>query len=100
MGPGEKLMIVLKTNYGFETEVPFVGLAGDRAWKWDAAHPCGVAVEYQGQGPGHGWAGMHRDARKITEGQLMGLTVIVCTSETVDDGSCIAWIEAALKGAG
>ena len=98
MGPGERLMLVLTTRYGFAAEVPFGGLDGTRRWRWDAAHPCGVVVEYFGQGPGHGWAGMHRDARKISEGQLAGLTVIVCTSETVDDGSCLDLVERALHG--
>ena len=89
MGPGEQLMAILHYVYGFETEVPFGGLSGDRKYRWDAARG-NVAVEYQGQGFGHHTAkGMARDARKISEGQLAGLTVIVCTSETVDDGSCI-----------
>lgn len=97
LGPGDKLMTVLEKVYGFATEVPFGGLDGTRAWRWDAAHRCGVCVEYQGQGFGHHTAkGMARDARKISEGQLAGLTVIVCTSATVDDGSCIELIERAL----
>lgn len=98
MGPGEKLMLALEHEYGFATEVPFGGLSGRRKWRWDAAHPSGVVCEYQGQGFGHhGPKGMARDARKLSEGQLAGLTVIVCTSETVDDGSCIELIEAALR---
>lgn len=32
----------------------------------------------------------------IAEGQLAGYTVIVCTSDSVNDGLCAEWIERAL----
>ena len=112
MGPGERLVLALTKKYGFEAEVPFYGLdewkrtAKTKAlrtpYRWDAGIPgVSLAVEYQGYGPGHHTRQkMARDARKLCEGQLSGWTVIVCTQETVDDGSCLTYIERALAELG
>lgn len=84
--------------YGFRAELPFGGLAGDRGWRWDyAIEGLRLAVEYMGKGPGHQWnAGLDRDYQKITEGQLCGWTVVICNSESVNDGRCLGYVEAAL----
>ena len=112
MGPSERLILALTQRYGFDAEVPFYGLdewkrhakskAKQTPFRWDAGRAdCHHAVEYQGEGAGHSWGrGMTRDASKLTEGQLAGWTIILCTARTVDDGSCLSYIERALHDRG
>jgi hypothetical protein len=102
----DALLTYLVHAHGFTLEVPFRGLSGTRRWRWDAARlnadeTGGVAVEYQGFGPGHQWsAGMERDMEKLSEGQLCGWTVIVCGSSSVNSGRCYELVELALADAG
>ncbi len=101
--PGDELLMYLVHAYGFVTEDPFAGIDGDRRWRWDACllgGDGGVAVEYQGKGPGHEWSGADNQWRKITEGQLCGITVVLCGSEMVNDGRCIEYVELAMQDAG
>lgn len=89
----------LVREHGFSLEVPFPGVSGEQGWRWDAARAdlC-VAFEYSGVGPGHRFnAGVTRDYRKLTEGQLAGWVVIVCNHETVNSGKCAEYIECALQ---
>jgi hypothetical protein len=82
---------------GFESEVPFKGLSGKRRYRWDFAKGK-VAVEFQGKGAGHqSYRGVERDYDKVTQGQLCGFTVIQCSAESVTDGRCQSWIEAAIQ---
>jgi hypothetical protein len=92
--------LALTHHYGFALEVPFGGLSGKRKWRWDAADTRkAIAVEYSGIGPGHRWnEGVTRDYQKITEGQLLGWTVIICNADLVNDGSCLEYVEKALEG--
>ena len=101
--PGEELLTYLYHVYGFALEVPFSGIDGDRHWRWDAClmgETGGVCVEYQGKGPGHEWAGADNQWRKVTEGQLCGITVVLCNNESVNDGRCIEYVELAMQDAG
>jgi hypothetical protein len=96
----DRLLTYLVHVHAFALEVPFKGLNGKRRWRWDAALDT-VAVEYSGFGPGHQWnAGVSSDYEKVTEGQLCGWTVIVCNSDSVNSGKCIAYVEAALAKEG
>lgn len=98
IGNSEKLMRYLGLVLGFTTEVPFAGINGTRKWRWDAARAQEkIAVEYMGYGPGHTYrAGVDRDYRKTSEGQLLGWIVILCNTESVDDGMCLRYVEQAL----
>lgn len=84
---------------GFESEVPFKGLSGKQRWRWDFLHTSSkTAVEYNGKGVGHqSYRGVERDYSKVTEGQLCGFLVVQCSAESVRDGRCTAWVEAALQ---
>lgn len=98
MGPGERLMLVLTSQYGFATEVPFGGLSGRRRFRFDAAHEAAqVAVDYQGIGRGHQWANEQAiDHEKATEAQLCGWTFILCDAQSVNNGRCLEYVERAL----
>lgn len=88
---------------GFQREVGFRGLTGNRRWKWDFAITTtdgGLAVEYQGrhsERSGHtSIRGTRRDYEKANEGQLCGFTVLQCCAETITSGECQEWVEMAL----
>lgn len=99
IGNSEALMRYLVQELGFALEVPFGGIDRRRRWRWDAARVGErVAVEYMGYGPGHTYrAGVDRDYRKTSEGQLLGWIVILCNAESVDDGMCLRYVEQALE---
>lgn len=91
---------------GFAAEVPFPGLSGTRRWRWDyaidrrAEGGPAVAVEYQGvmhrQASHQSVTGAVRDHAKISEGQLCGYTVIQCNAKSVEDGTCLTYVERAM----
>lgn len=94
----DRLLTYLVHLHGFVLEHPFAGLSGTRRWRWDAALPARmIAVEYSGFGAGHQWhAGVTRDYQKVSEGQLCGWLVLQCNSASVNDGSCLRYVERAL----
>lgn len=91
---------------GFAPEVRFPGLSGTRRWRWDwADERRRICVEYQGvmrtakggADPSHAsLAGLLRDAEKISEGQLCGWVVLIVNAKTVEDGTAMDWVLAAL----
>jgi hypothetical protein len=95
----DSLLFLLKLEKGFELEVPFRGLSGKRRFRWDAADAARkLAVEYQGIGRGHQWASAQAvDHEKLSEAALCGWRVIVCDAQSVNNGKCIEYIEAALR---
>ena len=95
----DSLLQYLVLVHGFALEVPFTGLSGKRRFRWDAADAeRRVACEYQGIGPGHTWhREQARDHEKLNEGALCGWLVIVCSAESVNNGSCFEHVEAAMR---
>jgi hypothetical protein len=94
----DTLLTVLTAAYGFALEVPFRGLSGKRRFRWDAADEARkIAVEYQGVGAGHQWAKEQaKDHEKLNEAILCGWQVIQCSAESVNNGVCLAYIDAAI----
>lgn len=85
------------SHLGFEREIRFPGRSGRRRWRWDYLKGR-VAVEYHGIGVGHqSIGGTWRDHEKVTEGQLCGFLVVQCNVESVRDGRCYEWVDAALE---
>lgn len=93
--------------HGFSREVRFRGATGKRQYRWDfAREDMQIAVEYDGLGRGkedsgergghETRSGLMRDAAKSNEAQLLGWKVIRCHAPTIEDGSCMVWVEDAL----
>lgn len=84
--------------HGFQPEVRFGGTSGKRRWRFDYQHSdLPIALEYHGKGVGHqSYRGVERDYEKQTEAALCGITVIVCSAPSVEDGRCHAWVEKAI----
>ena len=96
----DRLLWWLRLEHGFTLEVPFRGLSGTRRFRFDAAIPDRkLAVEYQGVGRGHQWASAQAiDHEKLSEAQLCGWRVLVCDASSVNNGRCMAYVDAALQG--
>jgi hypothetical protein len=97
-GTRDQFFLWATRTYDFVREVPFGGLAGNRKWRFDLALPTRkLAVEYQGLGPGHQWAGPQAaDYEKWSEAALLGWTLILCNATLVNNAKCLQLIEWAI----
>lgn len=101
-GPKDQLATWLHHAYLEGTwlpEHPFAGVTGDRKYRFDFAWPEKMlAIEYQGIGRGHQWANEQaKDWCKLTEAQLCGWLVIVCSAATINDGRFGALLDRAVE---
>lgn len=76
----------------------FKGVCGTRAYRFDWAWPeAMIAIEYQGIGRGHQWAKEQaKDWCKLTEAQICGWLVILCSAATINDGRFAALLDHAV----
>lgn len=102
---GESFFLAQVKSLGWmyvpEQQYPFAKEIG-RKWTFDFAWPSlKLALEVEGgtwiAGRHSRGAGFARDCEKYNRATLMGWRVLRVTTEMVDDGRALRWIEEALK---